>query len=196
MNLKKLLFLFFLMYPLFLTAQTEEKPQYAPRGEKHRNVTDEFGQKQGTWKFYGRTDGLQFEIDYVNNRKEGNYKSYYIYGEKVKEECSYKNNKKDGEYKYYYPNGQVKLEGAYNYGKKDGKWTRYYDDGTVKQEFGFKNGLPDGTWKWFDVKGQQTGVVEYKDGVNLAVKAEQEKRKAELEQKKAQAQAGKKPASK
>ena len=33
--------------------QIEEKPQYASgKGKKHRNKTDELGQKQGLWKMY------------------------------------------------------------------------------------------------------------------------------------------------
>lgn len=177
MNILKLVVFFVLLQvPGWVHAQDEVKPKYAPRSDKRRNVTDEFGQKQGTWVFYGRTFGLQFEIDYVNNRREGAFKSYYP-GGKIKLECAYKNNKRDGEYKTYYFSGQVKIEGNFDYGKKDGAWTKYFDDGSVRQEFGYKKNVPDGTWKYYNAKGDLKGTIVYINGVDERILIEAQKRK-------------------
>ena len=48
------LILFLFALPLLVSAQTEEKPKYAPGKEKHRNKTDELGQKQGVWRTYSQ----------------------------------------------------------------------------------------------------------------------------------------------
>ena len=73
---------FIVLIPLQIYCQIEEKPAYAPRKEKHRNVTDVLGQKQGLWKYYNVTHELFLEVEYSNNEKHGSMKYYYP-GEKV-----------------------------------------------------------------------------------------------------------------
>ncbi|MBK8413645.1 MAG: hypothetical protein IPL22_03385, partial [Bacteroidetes bacterium] len=46
------LIIILLVFPVMVYAQSEQKPKYAPGKEKHRNKTDEIGQKQGVWKYY------------------------------------------------------------------------------------------------------------------------------------------------
>ena len=49
MKMTKLLMVV-LLIPVLVFGQTEERPRYATgKGKKHRNVTDEMGQKQGVW---------------------------------------------------------------------------------------------------------------------------------------------------
>ena len=75
----------FLLLPLFTFAQTEEKPKYAPGKEKHKNKTDEIGQKQGVWKFYNSNGELLHEIEYMNDVRHGMSKRFYPYS-KIMEE--------------------------------------------------------------------------------------------------------------
>ena len=83
----KILKIFFvcICMPLFLLSQSEEKPKYAPGKEKHRNKTDELGQKQGVWKFYNESGELTQEIEYVDDVRHGLSKKYYPFN-KVMEE--------------------------------------------------------------------------------------------------------------
>ena len=127
MHKYKILILSLLMIPFICFSQTEEKPKYAPGKEKHRNKTDEFGQKQGTWKTFNSYGEIMTEVEYLNDKRQGVSKRYYPYS-KLMEEQEFQNGIKEGVYKRYYYSGTVKQEGEYIAGKKDGKWTRYFED--------------------------------------------------------------------
>jgi antitoxin component YwqK of YwqJK toxin-antitoxin module len=47
---------------------------------------------------------INFKYFKFNDKKEGEYKEYYING-KLEEICNYKNGWREGEYKNYYENG-------------------------------------------------------------------------------------------
>ena len=117
MKLLRFLLCLLLIQPLFSSAQTEEKPRYAPGKEKHRNKTDELGQKQGPWRTYNSLGDLTNEVEYVNDVRHGMSRRYYPYA-KVMEEQQYQNGIKEGTYKRYYYSGTVKQEGEYLAGKK------------------------------------------------------------------------------
>src|SRR5436190_15483423 len=108
----------FLFSPIVSFSQaSEEKPQYAPGKEKHRNKTDELGRKQGTWVFYNTFGEKLSETDFVNDQKEGMEKKYYGY-DRIKEELEFLGGIKEGQYTKYFFSGQVQLEGQYKEGKK------------------------------------------------------------------------------
>lgn len=109
-----------LLLPFLGFSQTEEKPKYAPGKEKHKNKTDEIGQKQGVWKFYNSGGELIHEIEYVNDVRHGMSKRFYPYS-KIMEETEYQNGVKEGTYIRYFYSGNVKQEGEYLEGKKNGK---------------------------------------------------------------------------
>src|SRR4030095_6651130 len=99
-----------------VSAQSEEKPRYAPGKEKHRNKTDELDRKQGTWMFYNGFGEKTTETEYVNDKKEGQEKKYFSY-ERIREETEYLAGIKEGAYTRYYFSGQVAEEGQYLNGK-------------------------------------------------------------------------------
>lgn len=170
--------LFFLLqysYPVY--AQSETRPKYAPFSERHKNKTDELGQKQGTWKFFNRTSEIMFEFDFVNDKKHGPSKKYFT-GAKIMEEVEYLNGKKDGNYRKYYFSGQVLLEGQYENGKRTGKWIYYFDDGTVKIEGSYKLGQMHGEWVTKDRKGNVRSQRNYADGIDVDVLKKQNELKA------------------
>ena len=107
MNRLRLLILFLFALPLFSQAQSEQRPKYAPGKEKHRNKTDELGQKQGPWRTYNAFGDLINEVEYVNDVRHGKSTRYYPYA-KVMDEQDYQNGIKEGSYKRYFYSGQVK----------------------------------------------------------------------------------------
>lgn len=178
--MNKILFSIFFLF-IFISstafAQQERRPTYAPFSERHRNKLDELGQKQGTWKFYNRTGDLMYEFDFVNDKKHGPSKRYFV-GEKVMDEVDYIDGKKDGNYRKYYYSGQVKEEGQYENGKRSGKWLYYYDDGTVKIEGSYKLGQMDGEWATKDKKGNIRSQRTYSNGVDTEIIKKQNELKA------------------
>lgn len=186
-GLGTIVFLFGLSFEAI--AQREYKPANAPRKDNHRNVMDEFGQKQGTWKAYNYFGELISEVDYLNGKRNGLSKRFYAYS-KVMEEVEYLSGKKDGKYTKYFMNGQIMQEGTYDSGKKIGIWTKYFDDGSTQSKGGYKNGLLDGQWTVNDRKGNVVKMTSYRMGVDLELeKARLEKLKKEQEAKAAK-QAG------
>ena len=168
-----------LLIPLFSFSQaSEEKPQYAPGKEKHRNKTDELGRKQGTWIFYNIFGEKLSEIDFVNDQKEGMEKKYYGY-DRIKEEQEFLGGIKEGQFTKYFFSGQVQFEGQYKDGKKDGKWTKYFEDGSIRQEGSYAIGKKDQVWKIYNRKGGVVSQRTYKNGEDIDVVEAQQKKKDE-----------------
>lgn len=53
----------------------------------------------------------------------------------------YTNGVADGNWKEWYISGEKKFEGAFKNGKNDGVWIEWGKNGTVKRKLTFKNGL-------------------------------------------------------
>jgi antitoxin component YwqK of YwqJK toxin-antitoxin module len=155
--------LFLLIWQLQAYSQTAVRPINGPRSEK--NVSDELGRKQGTWKYYYRNKDLREEVNYVNNLPEG-LNTKYFKGKKPQIECNYFGGRKDGDYKKYYFSGQIAVEGKYIYGRKDEVWTSYYEDGQTKTVREYRKGVKEGDWKVYNRKGVLISSVSYKNGVN------------------------------
>ncbi len=53
----------------------------------------------------------------------------------------YSNGVADGNWKEWYISGEKKFEGAFKNGKNDGVWIEWEKDGTIKRKLTFTNGL-------------------------------------------------------
>ena len=76
MPMKGSVVVFFIVYSSLLlggsvVAQTKERPQWSPQNEKHRNIRDELGRKQGLWKYYSYSKVLTYEVTFMNDVKHG-----------------------------------------------------------------------------------------------------------------------------
>src|SRR5574339_176770 len=100
----------FLLIAFFLPAvgysQTERKPKYAPRKEKHRNKTDALDRKQGLWRHYNYLGTLMWEVEYTDDKRNGISRRYYFNG-KVMKETEYVFGIRDGFFKRYDYDGMV-----------------------------------------------------------------------------------------
>ena len=83
------------------------------------NVKDINNRKQGKWIYFFKSQASKIQKTgaYLNNRKTGLWKTYYINGN-LKSEITYKNNRPDGYAKIYYENGKLSEEGLW----KGTKW--------------------------------------------------------------------------
>jgi antitoxin component YwqK of YwqJK toxin-antitoxin module len=146
-------------------AQTEERPQWAPRSDKSRNVTDEMGRKQGLWKYYSLSHVLMYEITFLNDIKHGPCVRHNQGTGIVTEESNYFNGKRDGDFKKYTTNGTLVAEGQYTDGRRTGSWTTYFPvNGEKRTEGSYDNGQKSGAWKYYSSKGQMKASGEYKFG--------------------------------
>lgn len=184
----------FLFLSISVFSQTEERPQYMPRSDKHRNVRDELGRKQGLWKYYSTERILLNEITFLNDVKHGLSIRHNSSTGIVTEEANYFNGKRDGEYKrynylgtlitegqylsgrregawttYYVVNGEKRTGGSYSAGQKEGIWSYYSAKGKVKAEGEYKSGLRDGTWVYYNSEGTQSEEKKFKDGKEVGV---------------------------
>lgn len=159
----RLIYLLLLIVVSESYSQTSERPQFAPKSEKHRNKTDEIGRKQGHWKFYSESRTITWEIDYVDDVKHGLSRRYFSSG-KVMREIEYEYGLREGTFKRYYLNGQVRQEGSYSSNKKTGTWTSWYSSGNMQSEGIYINGYKEGEWKYYNQKGMIINAIFFVKG--------------------------------
>ena len=161
-----LLFSFTLSGSLFSQNEIEIRPKYAPSSDKHRNVMDEMGRKQGLWKYFTR-DGICYnEITYQNDVKHGPCIRHHTANGVIIEESNYFNGKRDGEYRRFSYSGNLIVEGYYVNNRKSEKWTSYYSvNGEKKTEGNYVDSKRSGIWNYYTSKGKLKLQGEYKEGL-------------------------------
>lgn len=174
----KVVFKVILLFGVFLLSfgkmysqnELEIRPKYMPMMEKHRNVKDENGRKQGLWKFYSRDGILILEVTYQNDVKHGPCVRYHPSLGYPIEELNYFNGRKDGVCKKYYISGELRSEGYYKDGKRVDKWVYYQKvNGEKKAEGGYFNGQKEGEWLYYNSKGVIVLKGSYKNGLKQGV---------------------------
>jgi antitoxin component YwqK of YwqJK toxin-antitoxin module len=155
---------------LFSQNEIEIRPRYAPASDKHRNVYDEMGLKQGLWKYYTRDGILYYEITFQNDIKHGPCIRHHTANGVVVEESNYFNGKRDGEYRRFSFTGSLITEGSYSNNRKTDKWTSYYAvNGEKKNEGYYISGKRSGPWVYFTSKGKLKLQGDYKEGLKEGV---------------------------
>ena len=91
-------------------------------------------------EYLGYNDVLQFECEYLNNKKNGKGKEYYANGNLLFE-GEYLNGKRNGKGKKYGGDGRLEFEGEYLNGKRNGKGKEYYYNSKLQFEGEYKNDL-------------------------------------------------------
>ncbi|NNE54629.1 MAG: hypothetical protein HKN32_01320 [Flavobacteriales bacterium] len=129
---------------------------------KEINLIDDQGMKQGYWIIKGymsdkagyQPNSTVEEGEYLNNKKQGLWKSYWPNGT-LKSEINYEMNRPRGAYAIYYRNGQMEEQGLWERGKNIGQFHRWYDNGQPHQEFHFSDsGKRNGIQKYYHDNGQ------------------------------------------
>jgi antitoxin component YwqK of YwqJK toxin-antitoxin module len=173
LKISKIVFLFIFYFATTLAyCQNEEfaeRPKYAPRSEKDRNVTDIKG-RQGVWKTYSWEGILVMETTYKNDIRHGQCLKYNSYTGLIREQSNYFFGKKDGEYKSYHINGLINSEGFYKNGKKSGNWITYYKTSGEKRSEGiYLNGKKSGFWTFYNSKGTKTASGNFQNDERVGV---------------------------
>jgi hypothetical protein len=134
----KISILFFLLVTLNPLSAQKSKTEYDLFLGDTINKIDEKGDKQGRWIYFGKdSKGLKNKLlkhnqiiedgFYVDNLKNGLWKSYHTNTNKIKSEVLYKKGDAIGKAKIYTEKGKLKQEGILNTNRWDGKITFYND---------------------------------------------------------------------
>lgn len=140
--MKHCLFVYFFLLPLILSAQTKMVTRETPK----ENLVEKYS-----------------VLSSDKNIKEGEYKSYRSYLNRITSEGFYKNNQRDSSWKFYALSGEVQLQGSYKNDKRVGIWNAYVRgqvqvqyDYTNKTLLFFKPLLTDSTKKYHVINGTDT----------------------------------------
>jgi antitoxin component YwqK of YwqJK toxin-antitoxin module len=82
----------------------------------------------------------------------------------IEREGNYLNNKKEGEWKLYFPSGKLYAQGNYQQDVPVGYWYYYFDDGTLSSSGEFSNGDKVGVWKTMNKNGTVKSEATYQQG--------------------------------
>ncbi len=88
------------------------------------------GKKEGEFKTYYLNGALEIDASFHDNKLHGKYNRFYANGVPMIE-CTYDNGLKHGPCTHYYPNGNVQIYSDYNMDKLEGDYYSYKKDGTT-----------------------------------------------------------------
>jgi antitoxin component YwqK of YwqJK toxin-antitoxin module len=115
-------------------------------------------------KGYYDTGELEVHCELINDSTlDGFYKEFYKSGA-LKEEVNYLNDKEEGDRIFYHENGMVKSISHYSKGILNGTLKEYSEGGTLLTEGVFRDGLQHGTIKLYYPNGQLKKKVDYVNG--------------------------------
>lgn len=103
---------------------------------------------------------LEYEIPFIDSKREGVAKWYYVNGN-IKQEVPYIQDQILG--KKYYENGKIEAEIPYSHDKRDGIAKRYDEDGNIVQEVSFSNDRKTGMAKWYYPNGSTLIEIFYEN---------------------------------
>ncbi|MBO7647415.1 MAG: hypothetical protein J6S56_04880 [Bacteroidales bacterium] len=147
------------------------------------NRTDQFGHKQGSWKYFWENGNLRMEGSYLNDKKHGFFKYYDQNGNFLRVE-KYTHDQLDEDAKETkildqriarHPNGRPSIIATYHNDKPDGIRREFDTAGNVIKGYLFEegwlrfegitdlNGLRQGLWKEYYPTGELRSRGKYKN---------------------------------
>jgi len=135
---------------------------YYPNGTLRRIENFYDGLAQGHMTEYASDSTVMVDGDYV----DGGFWKENVHGYRT--EGEYLDDVREGEWKSYYPNGIVFTEGKYIDDFPDGEHIWYYENGNIQKKGSYIMGLKQGVWKYFDEEGKLFVLVEYDRGVEIS----------------------------
>jgi len=123
--------------------------------------------KDGIWNYYSNTDQLITVENYKNGQRTGQWKTFSNETGILLEETNYLDGKKNGTHKTYYMDGTVSLEENYLNDKLHGKCATYYPKTGMATSGEYFNGSRTGFWEFYDSQGKHRTTIEYKNNYVL-----------------------------
>ncbi|MBL7920670.1 MAG: SpoIIE family protein phosphatase [Bacteroidia bacterium] len=134
----KIFILFVLLFCLSQLTAQKNKTEFELFLGDTINKTDNNGDKQGRWIYFGRdSKGLKNKVlkhnqivedgFFVNNQKNGLWKSYHTNTNKIKSEVTYAKGLANGKAKFYNEKGKLRQEGTFKNNQWADKITFYSD---------------------------------------------------------------------
>jgi len=138
--MKKILLLISLAFLMCNCGQklTEKVTESFPNGQpQYVKILDRSGNCVKEIEYY-ETGQIKMEGSIQNNRREGEWKAYYLDG-RPQSIGFFKAGEMDGVSKVYWENGNLRWEGSYKADKRCGKWKYYDEQGflTKEADYGF-----------------------------------------------------------
>lgn len=154
---------------------------------EHINRTDNFGLKQGSWKYFWDNGNLKMEASYLNDKKNGFFKYYdengnFLYVEKYDHDQLVENAKETKQLEQrvvYYPNGKPSIIATYYKDQPDGLRREFDTAGHTIKGYLFENGwlhyegitdlngLRQGLWKEYYQSGELRSQGKYKNSIQI-----------------------------
>ncbi len=121
--------------------------------------------KNGEWRYFSfYHDSLTYLETYKNDLKDGPSITFYPAGDTA-EIIHFRAGKKEGRWTQYYPGGQLKLTAHYSGDRLEGKYTMYQPDGSYLLQGTYRHDVRTGKWYLYDKKGNLTQTISYTDGI-------------------------------
>ncbi|MBK9190629.1 MAG: hypothetical protein IPM77_03495 [Crocinitomicaceae bacterium] len=164
---------------------------YYPNGKKEQEGKFRNNLPYGAWTWYyangqikrtenynpqGKLEGTMVEYDSTGNEiARGEYYEglqegpwFYQVGDH-KEVGSFTVGQPDGMWFHYYKNGKIAFAGVFEEGIPKGKHTWYHTNGIKKKIGKYSGGVPHGVWRSYDVMGEATEEIVYKNGETVKI---------------------------
>lgn len=121
---------------------------------------DSLKQLTGVYTYYHHNGQVQETGNYVNNKKQGEWISYFLTGKKS-EALEYRNDTAIGTITRWYQSGEI-LNKAEMDQQGNGKSTWWFKNGMKMEEGRLQNSERDGVWIFYDNNGQICAETIYK----------------------------------
>jgi len=156
---------------------------YFPNGKKNAEGKYLNEKREGLWRFFSEFDEkLVSEEMYTAGKKNGPAKTYFA-GTTLIEMITWKDGVKDGSWIQYFDDGKVKLQSSYKNDLKDGSLVVFYPNGQKFNIGQYKNGYPDGQWLTYDLDGKLLSTDIYDNGVLIKTDKSPEPPEKEIKEK-------------
>lgn len=138
------------------------------------NQTDQFGQKQGLWIYFGKDqpekgypdNGKISEGPFIDDRKEGRWIMYFADGKTKRTEGDFVNSRPNGSFIKYHPNGKVKERGTYSKRNYVDSLARFNEEGQLIYESVLNDtGRESGLVKYYYNNGQLEFSYQAENGI-------------------------------
>lgn len=120
------------------------------------------GLEDGMMREYLEDETIITEGEFIDGKKEGPW--LYQHGDH-KEEGEFRDGLKHGVWKYHYiTTNELNFEGNFIDGEPNGKHIFYFKNGKKQREEYYAMGTKSGTWKYYNLYGEVTMTLYFKDG--------------------------------